>query len=477
VSHATPGPIARQVANTCRDLVAQPGLPLARHLPAAQVHDTFRDLGGAFRQRLYTPAVTLWTFLHQALDPDHSCQQAVDRLLAYRAACGLPDCSDDTGAYCRARARLPEELPHELVRQTGRAEVGKADEQWLWKGRRVKVVDGTGLSMPDTPENQRGYPQPQQVQPGLGFPLMRLVVVFCLAVGTALDAAMGRWSGEGTGEVSLFRQLDDVLDPGDVLLADRIYSGFWDVARARARGADVVLRRHAGRKAVKFRGRGDRSGSQREGWRKPARPAWMAPEEYESYPEWIKMRVLRVVVRVRGFRAKRLVLATTLLDGRAYSCDDLAELYRRRWQAELNLRSLKVVLQMDVLRGKSPGVVRKEVWLHLLAYNVVRRLMAQAAASAGVRPDQLSFTGALHAVNAFLPRLQGAGTGAEAGQLWSRLLRLIGRRRVGQRPNRYEPRKVKRRPKGHAWLTVPRAEERRRLRDGTSEEVTKAYGL
>src|SRR5262249_48911290 len=147
VSHPTPGSIARQVANTCRDLVAQPGLPFAQHLPQEQILDTFHDLGGACRQRLYTPAVTLWTFLHQILDPDHSCQQAVDRLLAYRAAWGLPDCSDDTGIYCRARARLPEDLPHELVRQTGRAEMDKADKQWLWKGRRVKVVDGTGLSM------------------------------------------------------------------------------------------------------------------------------------------------------------------------------------------------------------------------------------------------------------------------------------------------------------------------------------------
>jgi hypothetical protein len=473
VDHPTSATVARQVASTCHELVAQPGLPFAQHLPAAQVHDTSHDLGGAYRERLYTPATTLWAFAHQVPDPDHSCQQAVDRLLASRAAAGLPDCSDDTGAYCRARARLPEELPHELVRQTGRAEMERADEQWLWKGRRVKVVGGSGLSMPDTPGNQKDYPQPEEVKPGLGFPLLRLVVVFCLSAGTVLDAAMARWSGKGTGEVSLFRQLDDVLDPGDVLLGDRIYSDFWEVARARARGADVVLRRHAGPKAVKFRGRGDGYGSRREGWPKPARPSWMTPEQYGSYPDWIKIRVLRVVVRVRGFRARSLVLVTTPLDGRAYGCDDLAELYRRRWQAELNLRSLKAVLQMDILRGKSPGIVRKEVWMHLLVYNIVRRLMARAAAPAGVRPDQLSFTGALHAVNAFLPKFQGARTEAEAARLGARLLRLIGRRRGGDRPNRYEPRKVKRRPKGHAWLTVPRADERRRLRNGTSEEVTK----
>jgi putative transposase len=474
MNHPASDALARQVANTCRDLVAQPGLPLAEHLPEQQILDTFDEVGGTCRERVYTPATTLWALIHQCLDADPSCEQAVDRLLAHRAARGLPDCSGDTGAYCKARARMPEALPHELVRRTGRAPMDKAEGPWLWKGRHVKVVDGTGLSMPDTPENQEEYPQPAEVPAGIGFPLLRLVVVFSLAVGTVLDAAMARWSGKKTGEVSLFRTLDDVLGAGDVLLADRLYANFWDVARARARGADVVVRQHAGRRPVKFRGRGDGSGSRRVGWRKPARPAWMTPEEYETCPDWIKMRVLRVPVRQRGFRTKCVVVETTLLDGQAYPTEDLAELYRRRWQAELNLRSLKTILQMDVLRGKSPGVVRKEVWAHLLAYNLMRALMARAAVRVGVRPDELSFTGALHALNAFLPKLQGAGTAEEAERLWGRLLALIGRRRVGDRPGRYEPRKVKRRPKGHAWLTRPRAEERRRLRDGTSEEVTKA---
>jgi len=474
MNHPATDAAARQVANACHDLVAQPGLPFAEHLPATQVHDTLHDLGGSYRERIYTPAVTLWTFLQQVLDADHSCEQAVDRLAAFRDAEGLPPCSEDTGAYCKARARLPEELLHELMRQTGRGQMDKAEGNWLWKGRQVKVVDGTGLSMPDTEANQEGYPQPQEIPAGIGFPLLRLVVVFALSVGTVLDAAVGRWSGKGTGEVSLFRSLDDVLDPGDVLLADRIYADFWDVARAVMRGADIVMRRHAGRKAVKFRGRGDGTGSRREGWCKPARPAWMSREEYESYPEWIKIRVLRVVVRQRGFRTRVLVLVTTLLDGQRYSCEDLAELYRRRWQAELNLRSLKTILQMDILRGKSPDIVRKEIWAHLLAYNVVRTLMAQAATQVGVRPDELSFTGALHVVNAYLPKLQGARTATEAERLWSRLLRRIGRRRVGERPDRYEPRKVKRRPKNYTRLRRPRAEERRRLREGTSEEITKS---
>jgi len=246
----TPHPLARPVADDCRALVAQPGLPFADQIPAAQIHDACRGLGAPFRDRVYTPAVTLLTFLHQCLDPDPSCRQAVSRLLAHRAALGLPDCSGDTGAYCKARRRLPEGLLRALARRTGRGLMDNAEGQWLWKGRRVKVVDGTCLSMPDTPANQAEYPQPAKIAPGLGFPLLRLVVVFCLSSGAALGAAMGRYQGKGTGEVSLFRGLGDALEAGDVLLGDRIYCNYWDVARARARGVDVVMRLHPGRKKV-----------------------------------------------------------------------------------------------------------------------------------------------------------------------------------------------------------------------------------
>jgi putative transposase len=324
-------------------------------------------------------------------------------------------------------------------------------------------VDGTGLSMPDTPANQKEYPQSEKIPAGIGFPLLRLVVIFCLSVGTVLDAAMARHAGKGTGEVSLFRAIDDVLGPGDVLLGDRIYSTFWDVARLRARGVDVVMRLHAGRREVWFRGRGHGTGNRRVWWTKPQRPSRMTEEEYATYPKEVRLRAARVDVRQRGFRTRRYVLITTLTDATAYPAADLAALYRRRWQAELNLRSLKAVLQMDVLRGKSPDIVRKEVWAHLLAYNVVRAVMAQAAAQVGVRPDQLSFTGALHAVNAFLPKLQGARTEAEAARLWCRLLRLLGRRRVGDRPDRYEPRRIKRRPKNYGRLNEPRPQARKRM--------------
>jgi hypothetical protein len=438
------------------------GLPFAEHLPTDLVHRTARRLGLAFRQRVYTPAVTLWTFLSQVLDHDHSCRQAVARLLAFRSSRGLRPCSPDTGAYCKARGRLPEELLRELTRDTGRRVAEQAPADWRWKGRPVKVVDGSGLSMPDTPANREAFPKPKNLPAGVGFPLLRLVVVFSLAAGTALEAALGRRCGPGTGEQSLFRSLGEQFRPGDVVLADRLYGDFFTLARARARGIDVVTRPAAGREAVRFHGR--RAGNVPVCWVKPPRPDWTGRHEYDRLPRYLRLRAVRVRVRQPGFRTRRLVLVTTLTDAAAVTGADLADLYRRRWQAELHLRSLKQGLQMDILRGHSPAMVRKEVWAHLLVYNLVRLIVVQAALAAGVRADAVSFTGALQTVNAFLPAMRAARTAADAQALWEVLLWAVGRHRVGRRPDRYEPRAVKRRPKNYPRLSQPREAARRRLR-------------
>jgi hypothetical protein len=440
------------------------GLPFAEHLPTDLIHRTARALGVSFRDRLYSPAVTLLTFLSQVLDHDHSCRQAVARLLAFRSARGLRPCSPDTGAYCKARGRLPENLLRELTRDTGRRVAEQAPAAWLWKGRPVKIVDGTGLSMPDTPANQQAYPKSKKLPPGVGFPLVRLVVVFSLAAGTVLEAALGRRSGPGTGEQSLFRRLWAQFQPGDVLLADRLYGDFFTLARARACGVEVVTRPAAGRAPLQFRGR--RADSLRLCWIKPERPAWMGRREYDRLPRYLYLRAVRVLVRQPGFRTQRLVLVTTLTDAAVVTGADLADLYRRRWQAELHLRSLKQSLQLDILRGHSPAMVRKEIWAHLLVYNLVRLLMVQAAIVAGVQADEVSFTGALQTLNAFLPEMRAARTAEDAQALWEVLVWAVGEHRVGQRPDRYEPRAVKRRPKNFPRLSQPREAARRRLRRG-----------
>jgi hypothetical protein len=373
---------------------------------------------------------------------------------------GLAPCSADTGGYCKARQRLSEPVLADLTRRTGREAVAGAPDTWHWKGRAVKVVDGTGLSMPDTPANRKAFvPAPRAV-----FPVVRLVVIFSLAVGSVLDAAFAPFCGKGSGEVSLLRSLAGAFQRGDVWLADRLYSTFWVVAQAVTAGADVVMRLHAGRTPVWFRGRGHGLGNRRVWWHKPPRPAWMTTQEYDAIPAWLRLRAVRVDVRQRGFRTRQLVIVTTLTDANAYSAEDLADLYRRRWQAELDLRSLKQTLQMDILRGQSPAMVRKEIWGHLLAYNLVRTVMAEAARAANVRPDELSFTGAWQTVNAFLPYLRNAKSEALRERLWAALVVAVQRHRVGDRPDRYEPRAVKRRPKNYPYLKGSRAEARRRLR-------------
>jgi hypothetical protein len=436
---------------------------LAEHLPQAQIERAVRAAGVGFRHRLFAPALTLWTFLSQALDPDHSCRQAVARLLAWRCARRLPPCSADAGAYCKARARLPEAALAQRTRDTGRRLLDQAAPAWRWKGRQVQVVDGTGLSLPDTPANQEQYPPSSRAAPGCGFPLMRLVVLFSLAVGTVRDAALGPHRGKGSGEQSLLRALLGGLAAGDVLLGDRNFCSYWTLAAVRARGAEAVLRLngHWAKDLPACRRLG--SGNRLMRLRKPPPPAWLSAAEYAAVPQELWVRAVPVRVRQEGFRTRQLVVVTTLLDPKQATAPELAQLYRARWQAELDLRALKQTLQMDILRGPTPGMVRKEVWTHLLAYNLVRAVMAQAARQAGCQPREVSLAGAVQTLNAFRPHLRAAAGDPEVARLWEQLLRAVGRHRVGDRPDRVEPRHVKRRPKNWPWLTEPRAKAKARL--------------
>jgi hypothetical protein len=452
-----------RVAAACQDFIDSPGLPFAEHLPAKQVEQAFNDEGVPFRRRLFAPAVTLWTWLSQSLDSDGSCRAAVARFLAWRVSRRLPACSADTGGYCRARDRLPESVLRRLTRETGRNVQAKAQQPWLWKGRAVKIPDGTFLSMPDTPANQKEYPQSGRAKAGCGFPLIRVVVLFSLAVGTVLDVAFGKHRGKGEGETSLFRQLLGNLQKRDVVLADRYYCNYWVIAATLARGCDAVLRLNPKWQQNLHACRRLANGDRLMRLVRPPRPKWMTEEEYaETRPEvWV--RVVRVRVRQAGFRTKSLLVATTLLDIQEATAAELADLYRARWQCELYLRSLKVTLQMDVLRCEDPEMVRKEIWAHLLAYNLVRGVMAQAAQRAGCKPRDVSFAATVQTLNAFLPYLRAAHSAEERARLWEELLPAVQRHRVGKRPDRVEPRVIKKRPKNFPWLTEPREQARARL--------------
>jgi hypothetical protein len=409
---------------------------------------------------VYTPAVTVWSFLSQCLSMDHSCRETVARLIAWRVARGLRRCSADTGAYCTAREDLPETACRQLVRQTGSDLERDAPAEWLWHKRPVRVIDGSTITMPDTAANQAEYPQMTAQKLGCGFPIARIVVVFSLAVGTVLEAAIGPYKGKKTGENSLFRTLHDCLKAGDVVLEDRFFSGWFDIALLQARGVDVVVRQHQLR-TTDFR-KGQRLGPEDHvvRWPKPQRPKWMTRETYAALPEELTLREVRVHVTQKGFRTKQLVVVTTLLDAEEYPLDEIAELYRRRWQAELNLRSLKTVLQMDHLRCKTPHRVRNEFWMHLLAYNLIRRTMALAAFETGLEPWQVSFKGALQTLHHFLP-LFGSSTNVHT--LCEAFVRSMAAHIVGDRPDRYEPRVKKRRAKEYDLMNKPRAEYKQQM--------------
>ena len=462
-----------QVRASARSLVEGDGAGLRELLPPDRVAAAIEAEGVKFIDCLFTPAVSLWAFLAQVLGPDRSCAAAVAKLLALLGARGAADadlCGPDTGPYCKARKRLPESLLARLARESGADLHRKYPAGALLGGRPVKVVDGTTVSMPDTAENQAEDPQPAPQKPGLGFPMMRVVAVLSLNCAAVLEAAFGPYAGKGSGETSLFRGLLDRLSAGDVVLADRCFASFWLVAMMRARAADSVMRQHQ-RRRVDFRvglrlGHDDHLVT----WAKPSEPPeWMDEATYLGLPAELTVREARVRVAVKGFRVKWLVVVTTLLDADLYTTDEIARAFRCRWHAELDLRSIKRTMGMSVLRCKTPAMVRKEAWMHLLAYNLVRAVMARAAEAAGIEPREVSFAGAAQTLDAFAPALRLAGA-ADLPRLWEIVLRAVATHRVGNRPDRYEPRAVKRRAKPIALLTVPREQARKRLTTASAKK-------
>jgi putative transposase len=408
---------------------------------------------------IYTPAITTWVFLAQCLSPDHSCRDAVAQLIAWLIAGGRKPCSAQTGAYCTARDWLPEEACSQLARDTGRQVDEDAPRHWRWLGHRVLNVDGSTMTMADTEANQAEYPQLTGQKPGCGFPIARIVVVFSLAVGTVLDAALGKYQGKQTGENSLFRTLHGSLRQGDVVLADRYFSGWFDLAMLWRRGVHSVVRKHQLR-ATDFR-TGWRLGPDDHlvYWAKPPRPTWMSPEEYAALPYVLTVREVRVRVEQQGFRTREVMVVTTLLDAKRYAAVEIATLYRRRWQAELNLRSLKIVLQMDHLRCKEPHRIRNEFYMHLVAYNLIRKVTALAAAKAGLEPWTVSFKGAMQTLGRMLPMLE---TNVSIDAWCDALVEAIAAHVVGNRPDRFEPRLKKRRPKQYKHLREPRENYKRK---------------
>jgi hypothetical protein len=466
------GRFQQQASFLRRQFLQDGDLPFTNVLSEGIVAQALTATGVVWLDRIYSPLVTLWVFLGQVLSADHSCRAAVARLIAHRLSRGERPCSATTGAYCQARKRLPEQFFAAVACLVGRALDAKVDSRWLWKGRRVCMFDGTTVSMPDTPENQAAYPQVYNQKPGLGFPIARIGAITSLACGAILNLGFCRYAGKGQGEVSLLRQLWDVLCRGDVLLADSLLSNWTGIVLLQERGVDLVSRLNKAHRKADFR-RGTRLGHDDHivHWRKPTSIRSVDWQTYKSLPEYVTIREARFRVEQPGFRTKAIVVVTTLLDPAETTKEDLACLYRARWNNELDLRSIKSTMQMDILRCKTPDLVHKEVWTHMLAYNLIRTIMAQAAAKHGVEPRTISFKGALQTLEAFRPLLdfQGRCGATIRAALYQQLLDAVAVHRVANRPNRFEPRYRKRRSKRYAELKMPRHEAKLAILKGVSK--------
>jgi hypothetical protein len=405
------------------------------------------------RNRLYPPLVTLGLFIDQVMSADQSCQDAVARGVSARVSQGDKPGGLNNGPYCKARKRLPQGLLKELCEVTGRRMLKAQPPSWRWRGREVKLIDGVTMSMPDTPANQQAYPQVSQQKAGIGFPIVRMVGIISLGCGAILEWALGPCEGKKSGETSMLWNMSAGLGTGDIVLADRYYAGYFMLARLLSQGVDVVTRQHQLRH-TRFQ-RGKRLGKCDHVvlWARPARPKWMDKATYAAMPETLRMRECRV----GGW-----ILVSSLCDGATVSKKDLLDLYGWRWHIELDFRAIKVVMQMDVLRCKTPEMIEKEITAHLLAYNLVRSVMAQAAALTAMSPRQLSFKGALQQLRAFERNLRH-GKHAHVDHAHHCLLTGIARLKLPHRPGRVEPRALKRRGKNLPFLTQPRATERARL--------------
>ena len=472
MGYSNQGRFRQQVSFLRRQFLQEGNLPFTDVLSEEMVKQALTAVGACWLDRVYSPLVTLWVFLGQVLSEDHSCRAAVARLIAHRLSQGQRACSAVTGAYCQARKRLPEKFFSDVARQAGQALDTNVDSDWLWKGRRVLIFDGSTVSMPDTPENQQAYPQVDTQKPGLGFPIARIAALFSLSCGAVVDLGICRYAGKGQSELGLLRTLWNNFRLGDILLADSLMCAWTEIAMLKQRGGDYVCHLNSSNRNADFRhGKILSKEDHLVVWPKPQKPRTIDQKTYNTLPEFLTIRECCFRVEQPGFRCKEIILVTTLLDADEFTVNDLAGLYRARWNAELDLMSLKSVMQMDVLRCKTPELVRKEIWAHILAYNLIRTIMAQAASKHDIKPRTISFKGTLQTLEAFQPviALRGQHDHAFCMHLYQQLLDCIVSHRVADRPDRYEPRLRKRRPKHYAFLRKPRKEVKLEMAKGVTE--------
>lgn len=403
-----------------------------------------------YRERLYPPTETLSMFIAQSLNQDSSCQSIVNDIAVKRIVSGLKPNSTATGAYCRARSRLPTEMVSSLVKQTGLMVDAQVPNKWRWQGKRVRLIDGTTVTMPDTQENQDRFPQQGSQKPGLGFPICRIVAVICLSSGVILNAAIGRFNGKGASEHNLLRTMLDTFEPNDIVLGDAFYGSYYLLAALQDKGVDFVFEQLGPRKRTTDFRKGQYLGPKDHLIEIPKpkqAPEWMSQEAFDQLPDLLRIRELKVGGKV---------LITSLLSDKEFKKQALKLLYKNRWQVELDFRYIKTTLGMEEFSCKTPAMNEKEMWVYFLAYNLIRLVMAQAGILADIQPRQLSFKHSLQLWLAWSAYVFSGRAQVDEGQLFT----LIAQRTVGNRPGRIEPRAVKRRPKPMSLLVIPRVEAR-----------------
>jgi len=440
------------------------GLPFGRLLSREYVLSVLESEGHYYRSRVFCPLVTLWGWLSQSLSQDKSLNEAVSRILVNRVATGLPACAATSSSYSEARTRFPEAVMTRMAREIGRKVHDSGCGSWNWNGRQVFLADGTGFTMPDTAENQLEFPQSNKSPKGLGFPIMRAVALISLSTGAVIDMAFGKYKGKGTGELSLLANVSGNLSSGDVLVADRYYPTYATVAALKDKGVDLVSVSHHAR-AVDFT-QGHALGPKDHivAWPKPQHRQYLDAETQRELPDTILVREFVIEIDGRDGGKLEAVIVTTITDP-TIPQKEISDLYWRRWNCELDIRSIKHSLHLDVLRAKTPSMVRKEIFCHLLAYNLLRGTMVESAKRNNVLPREISIKGAMQAVESFTPAMM-AIDGSDT--LYNALLATVSAHRVGNRPGRLEPRFKKRRPTWTALMTVPRSKSHRRLASQTS---------
>lgn len=451
---------SRDFQKIAESFLLQPDLPFASVLSADRIERIFRRHGNLFGAgRIYSTAVVLWAFLGQVLrdGKEASCQAAVARIVAFQQRRGAPAPTSDTGDFCRARNKLAEAPLRELSIEVAAEAQSQSDSNWLWKDRHVKLIDGFTFTMPDTPVNQAEYPQHTAQKPGVGFPIARCVAIISLATACVTDLAIGPYSGKETGESALLRSMLETLAPREIVVMDRYYCSFMMIALLLQRDVQTCARKHQLRHSH-FR-RGKRLGKYDHiiEWVRPLRPKWMSEETYDQIPERLELRELRYNIVVPGRRTHCIDVITTLIDADEYTKEDIAALYRFRWNSELDIRSLKESLNLGQVRCKSPEAVRREVWTTILGYNLVRTTAASAALLHYKQPRQISFTSTCQYILASWMQIS-LGFIDQLGDYCFTMLNQIANCEVANRPGRLEPRLVKKRAKPYKLMQQSRHE-------------------